>query len=113
MRTPCRECGGKGWVWERDSGPGCIHGEGGVCDGCLRFLERIVPALVIPGRKQPQEDVAMTLGYTPRHVRRMCSYLGYHGWSEFYADVAAGRFLNLVVRACPSAEEPIQFRRPA
>jgi hypothetical protein len=73
-------------------GSSCIHtGQVGLCETCSDFLGRISPIITCGARKPRQEDVATALGYTPRHLRRLCEGLGYRSWSAFYAAVRLGR----------------------
>jgi hypothetical protein len=61
------------------------------CSVCTEFLEKVTPLLTIGDRKPRQEDVARSLGYTTRHIRRLCEGLGYHAWSDFYTAVRSGK----------------------
>lgn len=112
MKTPCASCNGRGWHWTQGSGPSCVHaGPSDLCDGCADFLVRILPVITVSDRKQRQEDVALMLSYTSRHVRRLCANLGYHSWSEFYSAVRQGALVSQ--HDADDSPNVVQIRRPA
>jgi hypothetical protein len=92
MKVACESCKGRGWKWVQGTGPSCIHADHkNVCDSCSDFLARLLPVIAASRDRKPmQEDIVRSLGYTTRHLRRLCANFGYHAWSEFYAATRDG-----------------------
>jgi hypothetical protein len=76
--------------------PSCAHSDwSSICETCSGFLRNIVPILMNGDSKPKQDDVARSLGYTPRHLRRLCEDLGYHSWAVFYSAVRSGKLSQM------------------
>lgn len=113
MRRACEACGGSGWLWEELGDPRCIHAVSrGVCAACARFLERILPIVKQASDQKPQQqDIALSLGYTARHLRRLCTNLGCRDWASFWVAARSGAFSEQTRQ--PSNVIELPQRKPA